>query len=105
MIFTNCAAYYKIPFVIAPVGKSDHRCVLLSPGPCVRPSALVRWVHRQCLDDDILNELSFEISRIRWQDMYIMQQCNDMVEFFYASMSHVISKVVPTTLVKFSSSD
>ena len=34
-----------------------------------------------------------------------MQQCNDMVEFFYASMSHVISKVVPTTLVKFSSSD
>ena len=40
MIFTNCAAYYKIPFVTAPVGKSDHRCVLLSP---VRVSDPQRW--------------------------------------------------------------
>jgi hypothetical protein len=79
MICTNCGAYYKIPFVTAPVGKSDHSCVLLSPGPCVRPTTLVRWVHRQCLDDGILNELDLEISHIRWQDMYNMQECNHMV--------------------------
>ena len=95
MIFTNCGAYYKIPFVTTPVGKPDHRCVPLSPRPRVRPPALVRWVHRQCLDDDILNELGFEISRIRWQDMYNMQQCNDMVEFFMRVCLMLFLKLFP----------
>ena len=81
-MFTNCESYYQSPCIIESIGKSDHNCVLLSPGSCLKPPASAKYVLKQYFNSDVLDNLGTEISHIRWQDVYSMQSCNDMVEFF-----------------------
>ena len=105
-IFTNCRQLYASPIIIAPLGKSDHNCVLVRPNShtefCKAESTSVS---KYCLTPDILNSLKAAIKNIRWQQMYSMDDCAEQANFFYDNVASTIGDIVPVYSVKASSSD
>ena len=105
-IFTNCSTLYTSPIILPPVGKSDHCCVLVRPvlyNACNK--TVSRVVTKQCLSENIMDELAFVIDNIPWHTMYLMTDCRQQADFFYDHINAAIEMTVPTRIVKVSTSD
>ena len=70
-IFTNHGGFFRPPFAIAPVGRSDHYCIVLKPR-ChnVLPSNR-EIVCRRDLNASTLDLIGLELAKINWSRMYL----------------------------------
>ena len=94
-VFTNCQNFYSKPCVFSPVGKSDHNCILIRPN-CVNHGVNnAKLVYSRSLSSDAYFEISRELSRVKWQDMYRMDDCQLQMDFFYNSLFEILDKCAP----------
>jgi len=68
--------------------------------------AVSRVVTKQCLSEQVLDNLAYVINGIPWQVMYSMKDCrNRQADFFYDRINNAVEETVSTCTVKISSSD
>ena len=79
-IFTNCRALYESPTILAPVGKSDHNCVLLKPKHyCLENKAVSKVVNTQALSESVLDNLADKINSIPYCRSCSNAQCENVI--------------------------
>jgi hypothetical protein len=94
-IFTNYNEYFSIPDIIAPLGKSDHCCVLLKPS-CRQTVPVGRKnFRRRCLNSSILDQIGYALVCINWNDMYRLDDVQSQTDFFYSVVNSVIDSHAP----------
>ena len=78
-IFTNCYSFYSSPVIMPPLGRSDHNCVFLSSKNVLHSSCGFKEI--QVKRFDVFN-IGAELSRVKWQDLFLMSNCQDQADFF-----------------------
>ena len=64
-----------------------------------------KFVTRRRLTEDVMCRLAVELERVRWHEMYHMNDCNQQAAFFYNSINNVVDSVAPLEVMKIKSSD
>ena len=95
-IFTNMSEWYNQPTVIAQVGLSDHKAVIMCPtGRGVRSVVKheVEWVRSH----DPNNKALFvhALHRANWAPLYKLTSCEDMVNLFYSIILSLLDQYMP----------
>ena len=94
-IFTNCKKWYSTPIILPPVGKSDHNVILVRPSSANNERIAVRSVFTRHMDFYACTDIAAELSRIKWQDMYHMEDCRLQADFFYSNLNRVLDSFAP----------
>ena len=94
-IFTNCKNWYSTPIILPPVGKSDHNVILVRPN-CVKMERVTKKsVFKRHISSDALANIAIELSRVKWHDMYSMDDCCLQADFFYSNLNSILEKFAP----------
>ena len=104
-IFTNCAKYFLDPIFLAPLGKSDHNCVLLNPSvPMQHPVGYRNTTYRH-LTDIIVERIISDLYAINWQYMYRLESCQLQADFFFGVLYDVINLHAPVRVTRVKNND
>ena len=91
-IFANCKNWYSTPVILPPVGKSDHNVVLVRPN-CVNIERVTKKsVFKRHISSDALADIANELSRVKWRDMYRLDDCCLQADFFYSNLNFIFDK-------------
>ena len=105
MIYTNHHELYENASIIAPLGKSDHACVLLRPIAGRRKPVGFTMSLRRNINPMSLQFLRNELSSIPWQRMYCTNDCQLQADFFYNEFLSVFNRVMPLTECRVKNND
>jgi len=86
-VFTNIADWYHISTILPPIGTSDHNVVLvhaLTPQPHHPTHLTSCFVAVRSTDPSGKTLLAHTLSRLNWVSLYKMNDCNDMLNYFYS---------------------
>ena len=103
--FTNTKRFYSVPSIIAPVGRSDHNCILIRPASAPRAPVPVKTVGRRRIDRQALTDMTQDLKNVKWHDMYRMDDCCLQADFFYSILTEIIDKHAPQEFVTLKSND
>ena len=95
-LFTNCPQYYESAVILPPIGKSDHRCVLVNP--VVRSDTKQTKSKTYCtrrFDEHRINRIGDELRIVNWQIMYRTDDCQLQADFFYSNLLRIFDSVTP----------
>jgi hypothetical protein len=67
--------------------------------------AVQKYVVNRCLTEDAISRIVCELNKIRWHDMYRMDNCNDQANFFYSNIHSVVDRVAPMEIIPVKSTD
>ena len=94
-VFTNCQKLFRPPIIFALVGKSDHNCILIRPICLKRVVNNVRFVSSRRVSASAYSDIAAELDRVKWHDMYKMDDCQQQMDFFYCHVFQVLDKYAP----------
>jgi len=103
--FTNCKDHYRLPTVLAPVGKSDHNCILIRPNFSPQQPVTTKTVFQRRLNLQARDNIAKDLSNTIWQDMYCLEDCQLQANFFYQTLLISLNNHAPLELCSFKSND
>jgi hypothetical protein len=99
------AKYFLEPIFLAPLGKSDHNCVLLNPSvPMQHPVGYRNTAYRH-LTDIIVERIITDLYAINWQYMYRSESCQLQADFFFGVLYDVINLHAPVRVTRIKNND
>ena len=103
--FTDCKQFYQAPKVFSPVGKSDHNCILIRPTFSPHEPASVITTFNRRINDYKLALMADDLSRVNWQSMYKLDDCQTQTDFFYHKLLSIIDFHAPLEACAFKTND
>ena len=104
-IFTNCGIYFSPVSMLAPIGKSDHNCILLTSQGVTRPASGYRTVVRRRIDECALQFIGSDILKVNWYPFYNIEDCQTQANCFYDIVYSIIDKHAPERRVGYKNND
>ena len=103
-IYTNINDWYEPIITLPPVGNSDHNCVLYRPKQ-TRPQTsinnepLTKMV--RSIDHSSKVRLAHALKGFNWINLYRMNDCDEMVKYFYDVINHLLNSHLPTFHIRY----
>ena len=104
-IFTNCAHFYRDPEILAPLGRSDHNCVLLKSSVDDREPVGYQSVKRRTFSKLAYDNIARELNSVNWSEMYKINDCQEQVNFLYSRINVAVDKCAPMCEFKQTNND
>jgi len=94
-IFTNCKSWYSTPAILPPVGKSDHNVILVRPNYVKTARVTKKSVFNRQITSEALADIANGLSRVKWHNMYHLDDCCLQADFFYSHLNFILDKCAP----------
>ena len=104
-IFTNCENLYATPEISAPIGRSDHNCVVIRSSGDVRQPVGYKSVVRRSFSNSAYDNIAKGLLSVNWSHMYSMNNCQEQANFLYSTLHGVVDKFAPTTEFRLRNND
>jgi hypothetical protein len=101
----NCDTYYSVPDILPPLGKSDHNIVWLTSAYMAKQPVGYRTSLRRHLNFNTINNIAKELAKVRWQELYFINNCQKQTNLFYTILFEIINKHALLHLVKIRNND
>jgi hypothetical protein len=104
-IFTNCANYFLDPDTLAPLGRSDHNCVLIRSAVSMHhPIGYKNTVSRH-LTNTVVERIVSDLYAVNWQYMYRLESCQLQADFSFNVLYNVINLHAPVRVTRIKNND
>ena len=97
-IYTNIDNYFHTPCILPPIGESDHNVVFIQAINIVHNHAAydrVSFVKVRSTDSTGKTLLAHSLSRYNWSTMYIMNDCDQMLDYFNWTIYNLLNEFLP----------
>ena len=95
--FTSVSTWYQTPAALPAVTRSDHETILFRPEKDPpRPAKLVKITYRRVSTHNRRAFLFDHLQRHNWSHFYHMNSCQEMVDYFYSFILHLLNLYMPT---------
>ena len=103
-IYTNIAEWYNNPTVLPPIGKSDHNVVLMESRntKVTLDQSKHEYSHLivRSRDQNSKISLAHALRNYNWNNLYTMNSCEEMLNYFYTTTHRLLETFLPTRTVK-----
>ena len=105
-IFTNLFDFYFEATILAPIGKSDHNCVVLRPKIESKPTPVGRRVvdHR-AFTAAAYDNIARELIAFNWSKMYVLDDSQEQGNILYSVLLQAVNKHAPVKRLTFKNND
>ena len=101
MILTSLNEWYDQPVITPPIGRSDHKTVIMeSLLACTPRSGTDLLATVRSRDHNNIVFLAKAIEQTNWFPMYHISSCEDMANYFYEKLTCLINQYLPYYTVK-----
>jgi len=76
-----------------PVGKSDHNVILVRPNYVKTERVTKKSVFNRHITSEALADIANELSRVKWHNMYHIDDCCLQADFFYSHLNFILDNV------------
>jgi len=107
-IYTNIPHWFHIPTVLPPIGTSDHNTLLLctvDSRSVVSNLSRVDYRYVRSNDNSRKTLLAHALKNHNWSPMYLMDDCNSMVTYFYNVIHNLLDNFLPLRIISKMPSD
>ena len=107
-IYTNIACHYDRPFILPPIGNSDHNVVIFNAVSvlynCIdKPHVRISVVRSR--DPNGKTLLAEALRTYDWSSLYHMSECESMASYFYGTICELLNYYLPLYFSKSFSTD
>ena len=104
-IFTNLFDFYSEATILAPLGKSDHNCVLLRPNDSQPTPVGRRVVDHRAFTPAAYDNIAREIIAFNWSKMYMLDDSQEQANILYSVLLEAVNKYAPIKRLTFKTND
>ena len=81
-MYTNCHTLYDEAVICAPLGRSDHKSVVVRSPWSKRVPVGRKTVTKRDFSGDVYNCIESDLLKVNWSTMYRLDRCQDQANFF-----------------------
>ena len=105
-VFCNYSPFFCDPLIMSPIAKSDHCCIYIRVNNSIdNHNTGYRTVNRRCLNPVTLNSIGLDLHRVRWHDMYSIDNAQKQADFFYNAVDDIVNKHAPIITQRIKNND
>ena len=96
---TDMVCFYPDCIVTAPVANSDHNAIVAYPS-IQYDKGVSKYVETKVNGMNERSFFAYDIQRIRWEEMYQLQNCEQKVKFFTEKLQSLMQRHFPVKIVQ-----
>lgn len=95
LIITNLHSHYRKPTILAPLGSSDHNCVMLSPNVEQQTKPEIRRTLRRSNGVERRQALTVCLASTDWTPVYEAEDVDEKVQLFNTTLQTALEVCMP----------
>ena len=106
-IFTNLSDWYNKPESLPPIGNSDHNTIIMRAKHQHAMPRKVGTIYSTVRSNDSNGKilLAHALNDWNWSNLYAMDTCQEMLQYFYMVVSQLLDTFLPLRVVKRNAAD
>mgnify|MGYP003497866056 FL=1 len=88
-----------------PLGKSDHKCVLVVPRVGIVTKVGYRYVVKRVFNNSVYDCIAKDLLSFNWSNMYLENDVQKQADIFYSVVTEAVERHAPVKQLKFKNND
>ena len=103
--FTNFSDYFTDVQILPPLGRSDHKCVLVVPRVGLLRKVGYRYVVKRVFNNAVYDSIAKDLLSYNWSNMYLENDVQKQADIFYSVVTDAVERHAPVKQLKFKNND